>query len=156
MGETRTVRLNYLAILVSALVYFALEAMWFSIFMKEWMIGNRQTAEDLEQLQQQGHSPLIAYAMAFAGALVIAAVISLLTQMTGRQTIIRGVFISIVSWIGFVLTTWSTEYAFEARDWKSLGINIGASLIGMVLMGAIVGGWKAKPKDSIPVSVPLG
>jgi hypothetical protein len=156
MAETRTVRLNYLAILVSALVYFAIEAMWFSMFMKEWLAGNRQTTEGLEQLQQQGHSPLIAYAVAFLGALVIAAVISLLTQMTGRQTVVRGVFIALLSWIGFVLTTWSAEYAFEARGWNSLVINTGASLIGMVLMGAILGGWKAKPKESIPVSVPIG
>jgi uncharacterized protein DUF1761 len=156
MVETKTVRLNYLAILVSALVYFAIEAMWFSMFMKEWLVGNRQTMEELEQLQQQGHSPLIAYAVAFVGALVMAAVISLLTQMTGRQTVVRGVFVAILSWIGFVLTTWSAEYAFEARGWKSLAINTGASLISAVLMGAILGGWKAKPKDSIPVAVPLG
>jgi hypothetical protein len=154
MMETKTVRLNYLAILVSALVYFAIEAMWFSLFMKDWLAGNRQTMEGLEQLQQQGHSPLIAYAVAFVGAVVMAAVISLLTQMTGRQTILRGVFVAILSWIGFVLTTWSAEYAFEARGWRSLAINTGASLLSAVLMGAILGGWKARPSETIPVSVP--
>jgi hypothetical protein len=154
MAEERTVRLNYLAILVSALVYFAVNAMWFTIFMKEWLAGNRQTMEELEQLQQQGHNPLIAYAVSFIGALVIAAAISLFTQMTGRQTIIRGVWVAVLAWIGFVLTTWSAEYAFEARSLKALGVNTGVSLIGMVLMGAILGGWKAKPKDSIPITLP--
>jgi hypothetical protein len=155
VAETKTVRLNYLAILVSALVYFGIEAVWFSVFMKQWLAGNRLTLDGLQQLQQQGHNPLIAYGVAFLGALLMAAVISLLTQMTGRQTIVRGVFIAILAWIGFVLTTWSAENAFEARDWMALAIDTGASLIGMVFMGAILGEWKAKSKDSIPVTVPV-
>jgi hypothetical protein len=66
--------------------------------------------------------------------------------MTGKQTIIRGVIIAIAAWVGFILTTWSTEYAFEGRGMSILVINTGASLIGMVIMGAILGAWKTKPK----------
>jgi uncharacterized protein YacL len=142
--ETRRVRLNYLAILVSALVYFAVQAVWFSVFMKDWLAGIGKTAEEL---QQRGTSVVLAYVIGFVGALIIAAAISWFTQATGRQTVIRGVWVAILAWIGFVLTTWSTEYAFEARGWKILAINTGATLVGMMLMGAILGAWKAKPKN---------
>ena len=143
MLETRQVRLNYLAILVSALVYFAVQAVWFTVFMKEWLAGIGKTAEEL---QQQGTSVVLAYAIAFVGALVIAAAISWFTQMTGKQNVIRGALVGVVAWAGFVLTTWSAEYAFEGKGLSILAVNTGVSLIGMVLMGAILGGWKAKSK----------
>ena len=47
-------------------------------------------------------------------------------------------------WFGFVLTTWATEYVYEARPLSLLAINAGFWLPAMVLMGAIVGGWKKK------------
>ncbi|HVW76888.1 MAG TPA: DUF1761 domain-containing protein [Alloacidobacterium sp.] len=141
MLETQPVRLNYLAILVAALVYFAIQAVWFTVFMKEWLAGIGKT---LEQLQQQGTSVALAYVVAFVSALVMGAAISWFTQATGKQTIIRGIMIGAAAWIGFVLTTWSAEYAFEGKGFHILAVNTGVSLIGMVLMGAILGGWKAK------------
>ena len=144
MLETRQVRLNYLAILVSALVYFAVQAVWFTVFMKEWLAGIGKTAEEL-----QGTSVVLAYAIAFVGALVIAAAISWFTQMTGKQNVIRGALVGVVAWVGFVLTTWSAEYAFEDKGLRILAVNTAVSLIGMVLMGAILGGWKAKSKVAV-------
>ncbi len=47
-------------------------------------------------------------------------------------------------WLGCVLTTRATEYVFEVRTYKLFVINTGFWLLGMVLMGAIVGGWKKK------------
>jgi hypothetical protein len=146
MLETRRVRLNYLAILVSALVYFAMQAVWFTVFMNEWLAGLGKTAE---QLHQEGGSVVLAYLIAFVGALVMAAAISWFTQMTGKQSVIRGATVGIVAWVGFVLTTWSAEYAFEEKGLRVLAINTGISLIGMVVMGAIQGAWKAKSKTIV-------
>lgn len=143
MLETRRVWINYLAVLVSALVYFAMQAVWFTVFMKEWLAGIGKTADELHQ---EGASVVMAYVIGFVGALVMAAAISWFTQMTGKQTVIRGVLVGIVAWIGFVLTTWSAEYAFEEKGLRVLAINTGISLIGMVVMGAIQGAWKAKSK----------
>lgn len=146
MLETRKVRLNYLAILVSALVYFGMQAVWFTVFGNEWLAGIGKTAE---QLHQQGAIVVLAFAIGFVCALVMAAAISWFTQMTGKQTAIRGVLVGIVAWVGFVLTTWSAEYAFEEKDLQILAINTGISLIGLVVMGAILGAWKAKSKTVV-------
>lgn len=146
MLEMRQVRLNYLAILVSALVYFAMQAVWFTVFMKEWLAGIGKTPD---QLHQEGGSVVLAYGIAFVGALVMAGAISWFTQMTGKQTVIRGILVGIVAWIGFVLTTWSAEYAFEEKGLRILAVNTGISLIGMVVMGAIQGAWKAKTKTPV-------
>ena len=146
MLETRKVRLNYLAILVSGLVYFCMQAVWFTVFMKEWLAGIGKTAD---QLHQEGGSVVLAYVIGFISTLVMAAAISWFTQMTGKQNVIRGVLVGVVAWVGFVLTTWSAEYAFEEKGLRILLINTGSSLIGMVVMGAIQGAWKAKSKTVV-------
>ena len=75
---------------------------------------------------------------------MLATTISGVVQLTGEQTALRGMKVSAFLWLGCVLTTWATEYVFEERTYKLFAINLGFWLIGMVLMGAIVGGWKKK------------
>jgi len=133
-------RLNILAIVVSAVVYFALAAVWFTMFMMRWLTGVGRT---IEWLQATGVSPLLQYGVAF---LVIGASIAWFVQATGEQTALRGIRIAGLLWLGFVLTTWSTEYVYEVRSLQTLAINAGFPLIGMVIQGAIVGGWKSKAK----------
>jgi len=88
----------------------------------------------------------VQFGTALVAAAVIAAAISRITQLTGPQTALRGIKVAAMLWVGFVLTTVATEYVFEVRTLKLLGINAGFWLLGMMLMGAIVGAWKKKAK----------
>jgi hypothetical protein len=135
------VRQNYLAILVAAIVCFLLEAGWYSFFLQSWLDGIGRTSQ---WQANTGVSPALQFAVALIAEAVIAAAISCLTQLTGAQTALRGIKVAALLWLGFVLPVWSTEYVFEVRPWSLFGINAGFWLIGMVLMGAIVGGWKKK------------
>ena len=81
---------------------------------------------------------------ALVAAAVIATAISCVTQLTGSQTMLRGVQVALLVWFGFVLPTWATEYVFEVRPFSLLAVNAGFWLLGMMLMGAIVGAWKKK------------
>jgi hypothetical protein len=136
------VRQNYLAIVVAAIACFLFEAGWYSLFLQSWIDGIGRTREWL--MSAAGYNPALQYSTALISAAVIASAISCLTQLTGPQTALRGIKVAALLWFGFVLTTWSTEYVFEVRPWSLLGINCGFWLLGMILMGAIVGGWKKK------------
>jgi hypothetical protein len=136
------VKQNYLAIAVAAIACFVFEAVWYTIFMQPWLDGIGRTKEWL--MSAAGYNPVLQYGTALLSAAVIAAAISCVTQLTGPQTAIRGIRVAAMLWLGFVLTTYSTEYVFEVRPWSLLGINAGFWLLGMVLMGAIVGAWKKK------------
>ena len=135
------VRQNYWAILAAAVACFVFEAAWYSIFLKAWLTGTGRT---MEWLVGTGVNPLLQYATALVSAAVMAAAISCITQLTGPQTALRGIRAGILLWLGFVLTTLSTEYVFEVRPFSLLGINAGFWLGGMIVMGAIVGGWRKK------------
>jgi hypothetical protein len=146
MSEDTRVRQNYWADLVAAVACFLFEAVWYSIFLKQWLSGTGRT---MEWLAGTGVNPLFQYGTAFISAAVMAAAISCVTQLTGPQTAYRGMRCATALWLGFVITTWATEYVFEVRPWSLLGINAGFWFIGMNLMGAIVGGWKKKAPAAV-------
>jgi hypothetical protein len=135
------VRHNYWAILVAAIACFLFEAGWYSLFLQGWLNGIDRTRE---WLMSSGMNPNLQYGTALVSAAIIATAISCVIQLTGPQTVRRGVRVAALLWFGFVLTTWATEYIFEVRTIQLLAINAGFWLFGMVLMGAIVGGWKKK------------
>ena len=137
-----TVRLNYWAILVAAIACFLFEAGWYTIFMMSWLTGIGRTSEWL--MSAAGYNPALQYGTALVCAAVIAATISWFTQRTGPQTALRGMRVGALLSLGLILPSYATEYAFEVRPLSLLGINGGFWLLGMVLMGAIVGGWKRK------------
>src|SRR5580692_596078 len=109
-----------------------------------WAILLAGTGRTIEELKAAGISPALQYGTAYLAALVVAAAISRFTQMTGEQTALRGIKVAALLWFGFVLTTWATEYVYEARPLSLLAINAGFWLPAMLIMGAIVGGWKKK------------
>jgi Protein of unknown function (DUF1761) len=136
-------RQNYWAILVAAIGCFLLEAVWYSVFMQQWVDGIGRTHE--WQLAVQASPRLVfgQFATALFASAIMASGISRLVQLTGAQTARRGINVAAFLWLSFVLTTLATEYVFEVKL-QLFAINAGFWFLGMALMGAIVGGWRKK------------
>jgi hypothetical protein len=137
-----TIKLNWFAITVAAIVSVVLEAIWFSVFMIPWLAGLGITRDWLLNLATV--TPGVQYGVSLLCGFAAAIVLSILTQMTGPQTARRGIFIAILVWIGFVATTWAREYVFELRSVHLYLINTGYSLLDLILTGAITGAWKSR------------
>jgi len=135
------VRHFLLAIIVATLCYFGLGAVWFTVFRNAWLEGIGKT---MEQLMASGVSPMLAYGIALLLTLALALFLSWLIQVTGPATVGRGVQIAVILWFCTVFATFATEYAFEGRGVKILAITSGYCLVPMVLMGAVLGGWRQK------------
>ena len=97
-------------------------------------------------MSSAGYNPVLQFGTALVMAALMATAISCVTQLTGPQTALRGIQVGALLWMGFELTTWSTEYVFEVRPLSLFAINAGYWLLGMMLMGAIVGGWTKKSR----------
>ena len=136
MGDAR---INILAVVVAAVVYWLLGAGWFTILQKPWLAGIGKT---MEQLQRDGASPAIAYTVAFVCNLIMAYALGWVLVCTGEQTALRGVMIGALMWIGLVATSFGTAYVFEGRSISIFAISAGYPLAGLAIMGAIVGAWK--------------
>jgi uncharacterized protein YacL len=144
MPQSR-IRQNYWAILAAGVAVFVLEAVWYTAFQQQWLRG---VSTSREMLMNSGISPVSQYAAAFVMALIIAAAISAAIQLTGPQTALRGIRVGAGIWLSFVFTTFATEYAFEVKP-GLFGINAGFWLFGMMLSGAIVGGWRKDPASGL-------
>lgn len=52
-----------------------------------------------------------------------------------------GAEIGFLAWLGFVIPPAIGQAAFERKPWQVVAIGLPESLIGLVVVGAIVGAW---------------
>jgi len=134
-------RINYLAVVVAAVVYWLLGALWYGVlFAKQWMA---LMGISKEQAEQQGQSA-IPYVVAFLCGLVIAYVLALVCNASGATTAGKGASTGVLMWLGFVGTTTLTTYQFDGRPIALWAINYGYALIGFLITGAILAIWRKK------------
>ena len=133
-------RINLLAVLVAAVPYVLLGYPWFSVFRDPWFEGGGLTVEQLVN----GPSLAVAFTVAIVSSLVMAYVLALLVIRTGEQTAARGMRMGALVWLGFVATLLGTQYVFEARSVAYFFITSGYPLLGLLIMGAVVGGWRRR------------
>ena len=138
-----TERMNYVAIAVAGVVYWLVQAGWYTVFSQQWLAGVGKTRE---QLSQGGESPL-PYIVSLVCDIIVAYALAWVVTHSGEQNLRRGASVGALLWLGLVAATMETNYIFEGRSLGLFAINGGAALVGMLIMGAIVGGWR---KRSLP------
>ncbi|MGB0063974.1 MAG: DUF1761 domain-containing protein [Terracidiphilus sp.] len=133
------VRHNYLAIAVAAVTSILILAIYYTLFLDVWLKG---IGRDRLWMATTGVSQFLQSATAFVAACLLATCISSFVQLTGPQTTARGMKVAAGLWLGCVLPIRATESVFELRSYSVFALNLIFWLLAMLLMGAIVGGWK--------------
>jgi hypothetical protein len=132
--------MNFLAIAVSAVVSFVLGWVWFMIvFRAPYIRGLNKTAEELAK----GPSAVPSLLLQFVGGLVMAFVLAWFIARTNAQGAVGGMYIGLMAWVGFIAAVLGPYYAFQAYPFSFFLINAGYPLVSLLLMGAILGVWKA-------------
>lgn len=131
-------QINYVAVLVAGIIYFALGALWYSplLFAKPWMAAVGLSDEDV-----QGGTPLI-YLYPFIFYVVAAAVVAVLILALDINTIAEGIFLGVLGWLGFTLPVIGSSYIFESRSFNLFLITNGYHLLGFLLLGTILTLWQ--------------
>ena len=131
---------NYPAVVVAAVVYWFMGALWFGVlFAKPWMALERMTEE-----QARSANPVLPYVISFLLNVLIAYVLAQLCLWRNATTAARGAALGILLWIGFVGPITYTTYIYELRPWQLFAINQFYPLAGLCVMGAILGAWTKK------------
>ena len=131
---------NYPAVIVAAVVYWIMGALWFGVlFAKPWMALERVTEE-----QARSANPVLPYVISFLLNVLIAYVLAQLCLWRNATTAARGAALGILLWIGFVGPITYTTYMYELRPWQLFAINQFYPLAGLCVMGAILGAWTKK------------
>ena len=135
------VPVNYLAVLVSALIPMALGFFWYGpIFGKLWA---HLAGVSMDSMQK---APPTNYIIMFVGALVMAYVLdhSLIFASTYLRIsgISAGLQAGLWSAVGFVAPASLGVVLWEGKSWKLWAINVGYYLVALCLMGAVLGVWQ--------------
>jgi hypothetical protein len=135
-------RVNWLAVVVAAVVYFVVGALWYSmLFGNAWMIGIGKTQA---QIMAERPNPLMAFVITFICNLILSSVLAQVIVATGKATAMHGMRVAFIAWAGFIATTLMMNYQFEVRTFTLWAINAGYCLLGMLIICGILGSWTKK------------
>lgn len=143
-------RINFVAVIASALLFYAIQAVWFSVFKDPWLNGlGKSIPEIMAELSGRPTWPL--YAGALVSNFIIAFVMAWIFVQLGVRGVVSGMCWAAILWFGFVATVLATNYSFELRRTTLLALDAGCPLVGMLVTGAILGAWRAKPRGGAQV-----
>jgi uncharacterized protein DUF1761 len=129
--------LNVWAILVAAVVAFMLGAVWFSpaLFGKAWKRANGFGATEPPRASAQ------MMVLAFVLTLVMSANLAMFLN-DPKTTLAWGATAGFLAGVGWVAMGMGIVSIFERRPWTYVAVNGGYLTVALVVMGAILGGWR--------------
>jgi hypothetical protein len=128
-------RINHLAVWVSAVAFFFWGYLWYTIFSAPWhALANNPPAPSIATFIE---SFVLGLILAYSSAMA-------LTRRAEDQTLQQGVSFAIFMGIGLYATMTLNHVIYEGRSLTLWLINTGYTLIGYVIIAAIVGAWKKK------------
>ena len=134
--------LNWLAVIVAALAYFILGALWYAppVMGRTWMAagGMEMPADDRRP------GPGI-YVVPLAGSVLTAVTLGMLAEATGTDTFAEGLVLGIVCAVGFALAIALVTATFESNKPKPMvwgAINAGYHALGIIVAALVIGAWQ--------------
>src|SRR6185503_4835348 len=130
--------LNWLAILVAGVAYFALGAIWYSfIFKNAWIKASGVNANDPNMKKGVAQIMLTSLVLMIVASLGIA----LFLSKTGVTSWMTGAKVGLVAGVCFSATGICISYLYEKRPMALHFINAGYNVVGCVVAGIILAIW---------------
>lgn len=139
--------INYLAVLVAAVVTMVVGALWYGpLFGKMWMRGMGWDPNNQEQMAKMKSSAGPAYVQQFIGSLLMAFVLAhvlwamqqAMPDMTGAWSGVQGGF---WMWLGFILPVKYGDKLWGVKKFKYVSVDLGYHLVNLIIMGIILSVW---------------
>lgn len=137
-----SVPINYLAILVVAIINMVLGFLWYgALFGKTWMALMGATPEQMEA----GKAKMKSEGWKYYGVLLMAYVlwhsITFAASYLDITGISAGLMAGVWSWLGFVVPVTLSSVLWEGKSWKLWLLNNGYYLVALLVMGSILAAW---------------
>lgn len=128
--------LNWLAVLIAAVAYFAIGFLWYTVlFGNTWI---RLMGKTREELGRPGPSYAITVVAELISAIVLAVLIGMLRH-AGPVGAVDGALLGLLIGAGIVATSYVIESIFAGRRAALYLVNVGYHVVALIVMGAILG-----------------
>jgi hypothetical protein len=136
-------QVNWLAVIVAAIAYFALGAV---VYMPSTPISRAWQKATAMQMrpEQPSPSPLF-YAGPLVAYFVAAAATAALARATATDTFGEAIVLGLVVGIGYAVMSWFIAAMFDPQKpqpWVWFAINSGYHLVGLLVVAVIVSLWR--------------
>ena len=133
--------INYLAVLVSAVIGMVIGALWYSplLFGKLWMKLSGMTEKQLNEAKKKGMGKM--YFVAFIGVLLMSYVLAHFVDYTDSRTFVQGMQTGFWLWLGFIIPILIGSVLWENKSFKFYLLNIIHYLVVLFVMGGILAVW---------------
>ena len=134
--------LNWLAVIVAALAYFAIGAVWYApgVFGRTW------AAAGGFDLPEAGNRPSAAiYLTPLIGSVLSAIALGMIAAASGTDTFEEGIVLGLVVAVGFAIPIALVTAQFETQKPKPMvwgAINGGYHVVGNLIAAIIVASWQ--------------
>lgn len=128
---------NFLAVIVAAVLYMALGAAWYSpyMFSSYYIRFTGKNPNDLEA------SP-VDYGLTFIGTLLASLVMAMIVVAIGADTAGDGAALGFVVWLGFAATSTLTQTIFNGPNKFVWGLYTSYQLVAYLLVGTLLAVWR--------------
>jgi hypothetical protein len=131
---------NWLAILVSAVAFFALGSLWFSLlFGKTWQKEVEKAGVKIPD--PKGSQIASKMMQTFVCNAIAAMAMALFIYAIGITGAVNGAKIGLLCGVGFAATSIITASVWESRSFKLVAIDFGYPLFGITICGIILAVW---------------
>ncbi len=136
------VDINYLAVLVSAVVSIILGSLWYSplLFGKVWMRLAGKNAKEMNKAKKRGMGKL--YLVAFIASLVMAYVLAHFIKYLTATSFTDGMLAGFWLWLGFIAAVQIGIVIWDNKPFKLYLLNAIYYLVSLAIMGGILAVWK--------------
>jgi hypothetical protein len=126
--------INLLAVLVAGVVHMVTGLLWYlpNVFGNTWA---KLTGRELKAASQWLPAGII-------GHQVIALVLAVIVNLANATTVLGGIIVGVLVWMGFVVTLEIGELIWEKIQFKLFMIRVGNHLVALSLVGIILAVWR--------------
>jgi hypothetical protein len=135
------VTINYVAVVVSAVIAMALGFIWYGpLFGKQWAKEMGWTKDKIESMKKNSNMNRN-YALQAVGALLLAYVFAHVIDFSEATGVVAGLQGGFWMWLGFVAPLLLGKVLWEGKSWNLYFLDAGYYLAQLLLMGAILATW---------------
>lgn len=138
-------KINFLAVIVSAIVMWVVGVIWYMALGNYWMAYTGVTMEMAQQMT--GLDMALTYGGSFVAYIVVFYCMAHVIHAFKASDIAGGAQAGFWSWLGFTATALFVSYSYQGKAFGLVLIDGGYWLIGMVLGGIIL--VKMKKKETV-------
>jgi hypothetical protein len=134
--------LNWLAVAVAALAYFAVGALWYAppVFGRIWADAGGFS------LPERGERPSAAiYVTPLIGSVLSSVALGMLAEATGTDSIAEGIALGLVIALGFAVPISLVTAQFESQKPRAMtwgAVNAGYHVVGNLIAAIIIATWR--------------